>query len=181
MRIETQPGRECAGALSLLLIVGACRGDGAETTTTTTISNVGGDNFPAGIEGVDYHNTAEPVTGRLVLAANGCWRIDLGEGPRLVIFPPGTTQHPVDGSIVFLADGTEVMDGSEVEGLGGIVSSDQLPGPPVGFWASYVTFCGTGDVVILDSVGTSSETRYGSGVLAALAEAEVERPKVTCN
>lgn len=122
--------------------------------TTTTISNLGGDGLPVQIPDEEYGHFPGALTGSLALESNGCWRIDLGDGPRLVVFPPGYTQDPADGSLMVSPDGSTFTDGMEVDATGGIVRTDGFPGTPDGYWGNYLDFCDPGatEMVVVDQL-----------------------------
>ncbi|CAN5859181.1 hypothetical protein BH23ACT4_BH23ACT4_02770 [soil metagenome] len=147
--------------LACLSIAGSACAAGPElgattvpSETTTTISNVGGDRLPVQIPDEDYGHFAASLTGTLHLESNGCWTIDLGDGPRLIVFPPGFTQDAEDGSVMVAPDGSAFSDGMDVDATGGIVPTDGFPGVPDGYWGNYLGFCDpdTPEVVVVDEL-----------------------------
>lgn len=129
--------------------------DPATTTlapSATTLSNAGGDRLPVQLPDEDYGHFPTPLTGRAALGSNGCWQIDLGDGPRLLVFPQGYVKPPSDGSVMKAPDGLRVSDGMDVDAEGGLVQGVSLPGGPDGYWGTYVAFCQPDrpEVVVLD-------------------------------
>ncbi len=122
--------------------------------TTTTTSNVGGVRLPVQVANEDYGHFAASLTGALHLESNGCWTIDLGDGPRLIVFPPGFTQDADDGSVMVSPDGSTFSDGMDVDATGGIVLIEGFPRVPDGYWGNYFGFCDQGatDVVLVDEL-----------------------------
>lgn len=138
--------------LLVLVTVSAC--DAASGSTTSAISNLGGDGLPVQVPGESYGHESTQLTGVLILEGNGCWEIDKGDGPRVVIFPQGYTKPPSDGAMMLSPDGLEIRDGLEVTALGGSIEASTLPGGSDGFWGGYMTFCQPelGEVVVIDSL-----------------------------
>lgn len=129
--------------------------DPATTTlapSATTLSNVGGDRLPVQSPDEDYGHFPTPLTGRAALESNGCWQIDLGDGPRLLIFPQDFVKPASDGSLMEAPDGVRVSNGMNLDAAGGLVQSVSLPGGPDGYWGSYLEFCRPArpEVVVLD-------------------------------
>ncbi len=143
-----------AGAALIISACGQPVTDLPEPTTSTTESNLGGDGIPVKIPGEDYQHVARPLTGTLGLEANGCWMIDLGDGPRLLIFPEGFDKPPNDGALMEGPTGGRFADAMTVDLDGGFAQADALPGGTDGFWGGYVGFCSPErrDVVIADSM-----------------------------
>jgi len=123
-------------------------------TTTAPSSNVGGDALPVQQPGEDYDIDPAPLSGTVILAPNGCWYADVGDGPRILMFPAGYTQDAVDGSIMCSPDGTAITDGVVFDGAGEMVRTANIPGGPDGYWGNYLSFCQPelDGVVILDSL-----------------------------
>lgn len=136
------------------LFIGACGVPASnEGPTTTNASNLGGERLPVQIPEEDYGHAHASLTGRLNLGSNGCWTIDLGDGPRPVIFPAGFTESE-DGSAMLAPDASSFVDDTAVDASGGIVGSQTLPGGPDGFWGNYLAFCEPDreEVVVADSI-----------------------------
>ncbi len=162
MKRHTRSVTALAGTWLLLAACGLPGVDPASTTTTTertaatstTISNLGGDRLPVQIDGETYAHHASPITGSLSLEANGCWTADLGDGPRIVIFPTGYAKPIDQPEFMVSPDGTRFGDGMEFDGFGGIVMITSLPGGPDGFWGNYVGFCDPerGEAVVIDTL-----------------------------
>jgi hypothetical protein len=152
--------------LACLSIAAAACAVGPETgattvlpETTTTVSNLGGDRLPVQLADEDYGHFPGSLTGSLGLESNGCWTIDLGDGPRLIVFPPGYTQDAEDTSVMVSPDGSRFSDGMGVDATGSIVLSEGFPGVPDGFWVNYFDFCdpGTTEVVVVDELSPAFE------------------------
>ncbi len=149
-------------AIAAVLIIGACGDplvDLPLSTTSTTESNLGGDGLPVQNPGEEYQHVAMPLTGTLGLEANGCWIIDLGDGPRLLIFPEGFEKPAGDGASMLGRDGRRFVDGMSVDVSGGFVEAETLPGGADGFWGGYVAFCSPErrDIVIADAMTAEFE------------------------
>ncbi|MEX0796463.1 MAG: hypothetical protein WD274_07200 [Acidimicrobiia bacterium] len=145
--------------ICLSIVVAAC-GAGPESTgstvpaeTTTTISNLGGDRLPVQIPGEEYGHFAASLTGTLHLQSNGCWTVDLGDGDRLVVFPPDYTLAS-DGAAMMGPGGVSFSDGMAVDAIGGIVPTEGFPGVPDGFWGNYFEFCdpAAAEAVVVDEL-----------------------------
>lgn len=117
-------------------------------------SNLGGDALPVQLPGEDYGHQPQLLTGTLDLQSNGCWTADLGDGPRLVVFPLGYTKPTDDGSLMLAPDGLTVATGMMFDGTGGIVPASGFPGVPDGYWGGYLDFCNpeAREFLILDSI-----------------------------
>lgn len=173
-----------AGVVGLAMFASACGSPSGspslDTTSTipdrTTLSNVGGDGLPVQLPSESYGNASELLTGVLTLEPGGCWTVDLGDGPRIAMFPEGTTMHPVDGAVMVLPDGTEITDGFSFDGFGGVIPSGSLPGVPDGYWGNYLVYCDPErpEVVVLDEVAASFDASALTGpeLLALATEAD---------
>ncbi len=127
---------------------------GNSAVTTTTLSNLGGDGLPVQQPGESYVHSQNRLTGSMMLEANGCWTADLGDGPRLVVYPEGFATPGDDGAVMEGPDGVRFASGVEFDAIGGIVAADTLPGNPGGFWGTYLDFCRPDrqEVIVLDSL-----------------------------
>ena len=143
----------------LSIVVAAC-GAAPESTgstmpaeTTSTISNLGGDGLPVQIPDEDYGHFAGSLTGSLHLQSNGCWTVDLGDGDRLIVFPPDYTLAS-DGAAMVGPSGASFSDNMDVDAIGGIVPADRVPGVPDGFWGNYFEFCDpdASEIVVVDEL-----------------------------
>lgn len=149
---------------SLSIVVAACgagpesAGSTAPAETTTTTSVLGGDRLPVQIPGEDYGHFAGFLTGTLHLQSNGCWTVDLGDGDRLLVFPPDYAMAS-DGTTMIAPDGTGFSDGVDVDAMGGIVPVEGFPGVPDGFWGNYLEFCdaAASEVVVVDELAPAFE------------------------
>ena len=147
---------------SLVLGLAAC-GKGAIPSATNAVgidpsSNLGGDRLPVQQPGEAYGHQPVPLTGLIVLQDDGCWTVDLGDGARLVVFPPGYTQHPDNGSVMVGPDGTIVESATVIDAVGGVVPTARFPGVPDGYWGNYLTFCRpeVQEFVVLDALEPAS-------------------------
>lgn len=131
---------------------GPTPGDGV--ATTTTLSSLGGDGLPVQRPGEAYGHGLNRLTGSMSLQANGCWTADLGDGPRVLVFPEGFTKPQDDGSVMEGPDRVRFASGAQFDAIGGIVAADSLPGVPGGFWGGYLDFCEQDrpEVIVLDSL-----------------------------
>ena len=123
------------------------------STTEAPRSNLGGDRLPVQVPGEAYGHYPTMLTGVVDLETNGCWTIDLGDGPHLVVLPAGYVI--ADTGVNWRGpDGTVIEAGMAVDALGGLAPVANFPGIPDGFWGNYRAFCGDTDdvVVVLDSV-----------------------------
>ena len=115
--------------------------------------STGGPGLPVRLPSDDY--TGEPVSGEgeLVLGDEGCFRVDLGEGPRFAIWPEGFT---TGGDAVVDASGTRLEGGDRLAVSGLLMPYDELVAieGPDGYWANVAGFCiGDDDaVLVLDEV-----------------------------
>ncbi len=121
--------------------------------TTTTVSNLGGDRLPVQNPDEDYGHFAGSLTGTLHLQTNGCWTLNLGDGDRLIVFPPDYTLAS-EGEAMMGPGDVSFSDGLEVDAIGGIVPAQGFPGVPDGFWGNHFEFCDpTGsEVVVVDQL-----------------------------
>jgi hypothetical protein len=128
-------------------------GSTAPSETTSTTSNVGGDRLPVQVPGENYGHFAGSMTGTLHLQSNGCWTVDLGDGDRLIVFPPDFTKAS-DGAAMVGPSGASFSDGADVDALGGIVGTEGFPGVPDGFWGNYFQFCeaASPEIVVIDEL-----------------------------
>jgi hypothetical protein len=112
---------------------------------------LGGDRLPVQVADEDYGHFAASVTGALHLRSNRCWTVDLGDGDRMVVFPPDYTS---DGAAMVGPDGSTFTDGTEIDAAGGIVLIEGFPGVPDGYWGNYFGFCDPGatEVVVIDEL-----------------------------
>lgn len=165
-------------AAALIVGVAAC-GEGSSSSSTVsagvdTSSNLGGDRFPVQISGEDYGHRPVLLTGVLTLQDGGCWAIDVGDGPRLVVFPTGFTKPPDDGAVMRGPDGTTVASGMAVDAMGGVVPVAGFPGVPDGYWGNYVGFCGPAirEFAVLDTLEPAFDPQaLSADDLAAMVEA----------
>lgn len=67
--------------------------------------DLGGDALPVQQPGEDYGHTPEPVTGTLTVRDDGCWTADLGDSPRLVVFPAAYTKPNDERAVMLAPDG----------------------------------------------------------------------------
>lgn len=166
----------------LSIVVAAC-GAGQESTgstgpaeTTSTTSNLGGDRLPVQIPDEDYGHFAGSVTGTLHLQSNGCWTVDLGDGDRLIVFPPDYTLAS-DGAAMMSPGGASFGDGLDVDAIGGIVPADGFPGVRDSFWGNYFEFCDpdASEVVVVDEVTPAFDVAAlpAEELVAMLEEAEL--------
>lgn len=140
----------------LSIVVAACGapesvGSTVPAETTSTTSNFGGDRLPVQIPEEDYGHFAGSLTGTIHQQANGCWTVDLGDGNRLLVFPPDYTMA-ADGAAMMSPGGASFSDGAEVDGFGGIVPVEGFPGVADGFWGNYFEFCDASEVVVVDEL-----------------------------
>lgn len=160
--------RRVSGYISLVvgfgLVVAAC-GQVPEaveapspSTSATTQSNLGGDGLPVQNPGEDYGHFPRPLTGLLELDSKGCWTVDLGDQPRLVVFPSGYSRGD-DGASMIGPNGDVFTSGVDVDVLGGIVAVEGFPGTPDGFWGGYFEFCSSTspEVVVVDHLAAGFE------------------------
>jgi len=142
----------------LLLGLAACgEGPGSSSSAgadSSSLSTLGGDRLPVQVPGEDYGHQPVQLTGVVALQGGGCWTIDLGDRPRLVVFPAGYTKPPDNGAIVEGPDGQTVESGMAVDADGGVVPATAFPGVPDGYWGNYLSFCnpGTQEFVVLDTL-----------------------------
>ena len=169
-------------AMALVLISGACASAPADgndpttqapspDTTSTTASNLGGDGLPVQKPSEDYGHRSSRVTGTLTLEPNGCWTVDLGDGPRLLVFPQGYDKPPDDGSLMRSPDGMIIRSGMAIDGVGGIVPTDLMPDVPDGYWGFYIGFCDPErpEMAVLDSIEPAFDpTELGDDALVAV-------------
>ncbi len=145
------------------LVIGSC-GEGpdlegpsgpAYTVEEPGASDLGGDALPVQQPGDDYDHTREPVTGTLTMRDDGCWTADLGDSPRLVVFPAAYTKSDDERAVMLAPDGMVVTDGMAFDGVGGLVPPSALPGGSDGYWGNYIAFCEPAavDLLVLDSIG----------------------------
>jgi hypothetical protein len=142
-------------------------GSTAPAVTTTTTSNLGGDGLPVQVPEEDYGHFAGSLTGTLHLRSNGCWTVDLGDGDRLIVFPPDHSLAS-DGAAMVGPGGASFSDGMDVDAIGGIAPAEGFPGIPDGFWGNYFAFCdlAASEVVVVDELTPSFD-------VAALPAAEL--------
>jgi hypothetical protein len=141
------------------IAIGACgaepesTGSTVPSETTSTTSNLGGDRLPVQIPGEEYGHYAGSLAGTIHQQDNGCWTVDLGDGDRLVVFPPDFTKA-ADGAAMVGPGGASFSDGTEVDAVGGIVGTEGFPGVPDGFWGSYFEFCEAAkpEIVVVDEL-----------------------------
>jgi hypothetical protein len=149
----------------------------ATAVTTTTEANLGGDGLPVRVPGKDYGHHPTALTGTLVLEPSGCWTVDLGDFPRIVMFPEGFTRLELDGSVMVSPDGSTFLPWMAVDARGGIVAAGSLPGVPDGFWGNYLAYCASpsDQVVVLDSVVPAFDpaTLGNDELVAMMEEAEL--------
>jgi hypothetical protein len=150
--------------VGLFLVASACGGGAgvsastSSSTTTprtdTTASNIGGDGLPVQVRGETYGHHATPLSGRIELEPNGCWTIDLGDGPRLAIFPEGYVKDASDATRLVATNAMDIVDGVSLDARGGLIPAEALPAVPDGYWGGYLAFCKPvrNEVVVLDSV-----------------------------
>lgn len=128
---------------------------GRSETTTTASSNIGGEVVP--VQRVDerYPHPSGAISGVIDLQPNGCWTIDVGEGPQLALFPVGYEMTNVDEWTMGPAGGPNIPSGTTIGAVGGPTEVGSLPGGSAGFWANYLAFCdpSASHVIILDEVG----------------------------
>ncbi len=150
-----------AVSFSMAMIIGlsGC-GDGALPASTRLGAvdpspNLGGDRLPVQQPGEDYGHQSVLLTGTIGLQDDGCWTIDLGDGARLVVLPPGYTMDSDNGSVMVGPDGTVVENAMVVDAVGGVVPVSLFPGVPDGYWGNYLTFCRPElqEFVVLDTLG----------------------------
>ncbi|MDF1596781.1 MAG: hypothetical protein P1T08_11940 [Acidimicrobiia bacterium] len=117
-------------------------------------SNLGGDGLPVQQPGESYGHSSESLVGTLAQQANGCWTADLGDLPRLVVFPMGYSKPADGGSVMQGPDGTTIRSGMAFDAKGGIVPAQGFPGVPDGYWGNYLTFCDPElqEFLVLDSI-----------------------------
>ena len=136
-------------SLGRLLVIAAILA-GCAHPISTPGPGQGGMGLPQQLEGEHYPGIRQPVRGELLVAQNGCVHHAIDGTEMLVVWPRGSSlSDPVR-----LPDGTELADGTAVEGVGTIIPADRLPGDANGYWAHVTGFC-TGDqpmVVVLDEV-----------------------------
>ncbi len=148
----------------------------APSTTIPPESNMGGDRLPVQMPGEDYGHHPTPLTGTAELRANGCWTVDLGDGPRLVVFPAGYVKSP-SGAAMESPDGVRISDGMAVDARGGIVGAGGFPGVPDGFWGNYIAFCDpqARELVVVDSIEPAFDPQELSDeqLVAMLREADL--------
>lgn len=129
--------------LAVVIIASGCAspaGTPASELTTTTISNIGGDVEPVQRASEVYPHDRGDVRGTLVQQSSGCWTVDTGAGALVAILPVGTVVDHAAGAVT-TADGSALLSGSTIEGVGGITAVNELPGAPDGFWSNYLAFC----------------------------------------
>lgn len=148
-------GRYIATAALIALLVAAC-GDAdtaapvpsAATTTTTSSPPVIDEDdlgeLPAPIQSEGefaLDRQAPLVTGRLELAADGCWTVVINGTERLVVFPNGFSTRDDDATLIFGSDGTPFTPGMDVDGAAHLLHESMLPGGSDGRWGNYVALC----------------------------------------
>ncbi len=162
----------------LIFGLAAC-GEGSSLFSTVDAgvdpsSNLGGDGLPVQVSGEDYGHRPVLLTGVLTLQDGGCWAIDLGDGPRLVVFPAGYTKPADDGAVMRGPDGTIVASGMVVDVVGGVVPVAGFPGVPDGYWGNYLSFCRPAiqEFAVLDTLEPAFDPQaLSDDDLAALVEA----------
>lgn len=149
-----QPGTGLAPIVATALIVASC---GMGPSLIDPDSNLGGDRLPVKAAGEEYGNPTRPLTGRLALGDTGCWTIDLGDVPRLLIFPEGFVKPADNGASMAGPDGTRFLNGMLVDLEGGLVAASTLTDGDEGYWGSYIPYCdpASGEVVIADDLMTA--------------------------
>lgn len=162
----------------------AGRGDGVDPLlppetvgNVGSSSNLGGDGLPVQQPGESYGHTSESLVGTLTQQANGCWTADLGDLPRLVIFPIGYSKPAGNGRVMEAPDGTTIRSGMAFDGQGGIVPARSFPGVPDGYWGNYLTFCEPElqEFLVLDSISPAfrPDGLSDDELVAMLDEAEL--------
>ena len=102
------------------LVVTAC---GSEATESPTSAGEAGSDLPTRRAGEPYGYSAALVSG--VLTDGGdCWVVDLGDGPRPVVFPAG---FEAGGEGEVRNDEAVLRSGMAVDGTGGLVRFGELP------------------------------------------------------
>lgn len=112
-------------------------------------SNEGGPGLPVQLPGDPYRGDSTFGIGELEVGAEGCFRLDLGDGPRFVIWPEGFT---ADGDSVLDASGTRLEPGTELSVSGLVMPYDELVAieGADGYWANVAGFCiGDDDAVLV--------------------------------
>ena len=109
-------------AVLVALVVAACGSETLPADADSTTLPPEGSELPTRRGGEEYRYNPTILSG--VLTAGECWTLDLGDGPRPVIFPVGFAAA-ADG----VADpASEVLRaGTGVDGMGGIVTLTELP------------------------------------------------------
>lgn len=137
----TAPGSSRLGRYLALAILAAIVVACDWTDSTPTEDALGGMGLPSWSEDEGYAGEAIPFAAEVVVARNGCAYVDFGRGEMLALWPPGSELS----APARLPDGTEVVAGAIVEGVGLVVPFGALPGGANGYWAHVTGFCG-GDV-----------------------------------
>lgn len=122
---------------ALASVLGGC--DWIEAPPTDDA--LGGMGLPTWSENERYDGEPIPFAAEVIVAENGCAYVEFGRGEMVALWPPGSTLS----APAKLPDGTEVVDGAIVEGLGLVVPFGALPGGAGGYWAHVTGFC-HGDV-----------------------------------
>lgn len=121
----------------LAAAIGGC----AWVDPVPTEEALGGMGLPTWSEEETYVGESIPFAAEVVVADNGCAYAEFGRGEMVALWPPGSTLS----APARLPDGTEVVDGAIVEGIGLLVPFGALPGGADGYWAHVTGFC-HGDV-----------------------------------
>jgi hypothetical protein len=101
------------------------------------------------LPGDPYRGVSTFGVGEVEVGSEGCFRIDLGDGPLFVIWPEDFT---ADGDAVLDASGTRLEPGTELSVNGLVMAYDELVAieGPDGYWASVAGFCiGDDDTVLV--------------------------------
>ena len=178
------PVRLILGALGTVVVLamsGCQSGAGVDsfgsTTSTLQPSDLGGDRLPVQVPSEPITHASVPIRGTFTLEANGCWIVDLGDQPRIAVFPEGTTKPADDGAVLVVPEGVVVESGTAFDGSGGVALVDDLPGGEDGFWGSYVAFCESDavEVAVLDHVEAALdvEALTPTAVASIVAEARL--------
>lgn len=146
--------RTAALTVTVLVATGCGLPGSSAISTTTTGADPGGDRLPVQVPGESYGHHPRPLTGTLAYDESGCWSLDLGDGPRIVVFPEGFSSSEHDSSIMIGPDGESYGNGTEIDALGGIIASETLPNGSDGYWGDYLAFCSPerDEVVVTDSL-----------------------------
>ena len=103
----------------------------------TPVSDQGGMGLPVKIDGEKYNGEPIPFSAELTVGDDGCAYLDFNRGDMLAIWPTGSELS----APVRLPDGTELVAGNIVRGLGTVVAFGALPGQPDGYWGFVTGFC----------------------------------------